>query len=127
MLLSYMEYAQCCQDLGCREEWLQSGRAAMQLSSDIEPFGGGVLNAAKVAQALSHLNLSLGNLPLSVDVGMSCPRSLQEEISAERTCASLLFFLPGYRAKSLCMELEKPDLDCEVLTTLFTALFLQMR
>ncbi|XP_068808647.1 adenylate cyclase type 10-like [Struthio camelus] len=101
ILLSYMEYARCCQDLGCQEEWLQYGRAAIQLSSDVELFGGGVLKAAKFAQALSHLNLSLGNLPLSVDV--------------------------GYRAKSLWMELEKPDLDCEVLATLFAALFLQMR
>ncbi|XP_064372472.1 adenylate cyclase type 10-like [Dromaius novaehollandiae] len=101
ILWAYVEYAQRCQDLGCREEWLQYGRAAMQLSSDVEPFGGGVLNAAKFAQALSHLNLSLGNLPLSVDV--------------------------GYRAKSLCAELEQPDLDREVLATLFTALFLQMR
>ncbi|XP_025940404.1 adenylate cyclase type 10-like isoform X2 [Apteryx rowi] len=33
----------------------------------------------------------------------------------------------GYRAKSLCMELEKPDLDYKVLATLFMALLLQMR
>ncbi|XP_062457146.1 adenylate cyclase type 10-like [Rhea pennata] len=101
VLLSYLEYALCCQNLGCREEWLQYGRAAMQLSTEVQLFGGGVLNTASFAQALSHLTLSLGNLPLSVDV--------------------------GYRAERLCMELQKPDLGCVVLRTLFTALFLQMR
>ncbi|XP_062457255.1 adenylate cyclase type 10-like [Rhea pennata] len=68
VLLSYLEYALCCQNLGCREEWLQYGRAAMQLSAEVQLFGGGVLNTASFAQALSHLTLSLGNLPLSVDV-----------------------------------------------------------
>ncbi|XP_062457159.1 adenylate cyclase type 10-like [Rhea pennata] len=101
VLLSYLEYALCCQNLGCREEWLQYGRAAMQLSAEVQLFGGGVLNMASFAQALSHLTLSLGNLPLSVDV--------------------------GYRAERLCMELQKPDLGYVVLRTLFTALFLQMR
>ncbi|XP_062457205.1 adenylate cyclase type 10-like [Rhea pennata] len=101
VLLSYLEYALCCQNLGCREEWLQYGRAAVQLSAEVQLFGGGVLNTASFAQALSHLTLSLGNLPLSVDV--------------------------GYRAERLCMELQKPDLGCVVLRTLFTALFLQMR
>ncbi|XP_062457208.1 adenylate cyclase type 10-like [Rhea pennata] len=101
VLLSYLEYALCCQNLGCREEWLQYGRAAVQLSAEVQLFGGGVLNTASFAQALSHLTLSLGNLPLSVDV--------------------------GYRAERLCMELQKPDLGCVVLRTFFTALFLQMR
>ncbi|XP_062457243.1 adenylate cyclase type 10-like [Rhea pennata] len=101
VLLSYLEYALCCQNLGCREEWLQYGRAAVQLSAEVQLFGGGVLNTASFAQALSHLTLSLGNLPLSVDV--------------------------GYRAERLCMELQKPDLGYVVLRTLFTALFLQMR
>ncbi|XP_062457173.1 adenylate cyclase type 10-like [Rhea pennata] len=101
VLLSYLEYALCCQNLGCREEWLQYGRAAMQLRAEVQLFGGGVLNTASFAQALSHLTLSLGNLLLSVDV--------------------------GYRAERLCMELQKPDLGCVVLRTLFTALFLQMR
>ncbi|XP_062457160.1 adenylate cyclase type 10-like [Rhea pennata] len=101
VLLSYLEYALCCQNLGCREEWLQYGRAAVQLSAEVQLFGGGVLNTASFAQALSHLTLSLGNLPLSVDV--------------------------GYRAERLCMELQKPDLGYMVLRTLFTALFLQMR
>ncbi|XP_067173300.1 LOW QUALITY PROTEIN: adenylate cyclase type 10-like [Apteryx mantelli] len=101
VLFSYLEYALCCQNLGCREEWLQYGRTAMQLSADVQLFGGGVLNTASFAQALSHLTLSLGNLPLSIDV--------------------------GYCAERLCMQLQKPDLDYVVLRTLFTALFLQMR
>lgn len=99
----------------------------MQLSAEVQLFGGGVLNTASFAQALSHLTLSLGNLPLSVDVGRYCPRRLQEGISAERAGASLLVLFPGYRAERLCMELQKPDLGCVVLRTLFTALFLQMR
>ncbi|KAM8805399.1 adenylate cyclase type 10-like [Eudromia elegans] len=101
ILQSYMEHAQHCQELGSRDEWLQCGRTAMRLSTDVEPLEGGVLNAAEFAQALSHIHLSLGNLPLSVSV--------------------------GYRALSLSTELEKPELDWKVLTTLFTALLLQMR
>ncbi|KAM8805413.1 adenylate cyclase type 10-like [Eudromia elegans] len=101
ILQSYMEHAQHCQELGSRDEWLQCGRTAMRLSTDMEPLEGGVLNAAEFAQALSHIHLSLGNLPLSVSV--------------------------GYRALSLSTELEKPELDWKVLTTLFTALLLQMR
>ncbi|XP_053882125.1 adenylate cyclase type 10-like [Malaclemys terrapin pileata] len=101
IISSYTEFSLCCQMMGNQDEWMKYELMAIQRSSHLRVFGGGLLTIVKLVQSLAYMKLCLGNLPLSIQL--------------------------GYRAHEMCVRLKKPKLDYLVLCMLFKALFLSIR
>ncbi|KYO24354.1 adenylate cyclase type 10 isoform C [Alligator mississippiensis] len=101
IISSYIEYALCCQTIGCQDDWMKYELMAIQRSSHLKLVGGGLLTTIKLAQSLAYIKHCLGNLPLSIEL--------------------------GYRAHEICLHLKKPNQDYMILSVLFQSLFLSMR
>ncbi|XP_019386392.1 PREDICTED: adenylate cyclase type 10 [Crocodylus porosus] len=101
IISSYIEYALCCQTIGCQDDWMKYELMAIQRSSHLKLVGGGLLTTIKLAQSLAYIKHCLGSLPFSIEL--------------------------GYRAHEICLHLKKHNQDYMILSVLFQSLFLSMR
>uniref|UniRef100_A0A7M4EB99 Adenylate cyclase 10 n=1 Tax=Crocodylus porosus TaxID=8502 RepID=A0A7M4EB99_CROPO len=69
IISSYIEYALCCQTIGCQDDWMKYELMAIQRSSHLKLVGGGLLTTIKLAQSLAYIKHCLGSLPFSIELG----------------------------------------------------------
>ncbi|KAL8178122.1 UNVERIFIED_CONTAM: hypothetical protein K2H54_030313 [Gekko kuhli] len=99
IISSYMEFSQCCQLIGCQQEWMKYEEMAIKRSSYLRIVGRELFIIAKVVASLAYMKLCLGNLYLASEL--------------------------GFRAYEICEQIRKSKLSCSVLFDLFTAFFLK--
>ncbi|KAL8183583.1 UNVERIFIED_CONTAM: hypothetical protein K2H54_046402, partial [Gekko kuhli] len=90
-----------CQLIGREQEWMKYESMVIDRSSHLGIVGGELVTIAKVVVSLTYMKLCLGNLYLAIQL--------------------------GYRGHQMCVMMRKFKLDYNVLSDLFSALFLTMR
>ncbi|XP_038605750.1 adenylate cyclase type 10-like [Tachyglossus aculeatus] len=98
---AYVAISQLSQSVGRRELWLHYEALALQWSGQCSISREGRLAIAQLLQALAHSKACLGHLDLALHL--------------------------GFQAHTVCARLQRPSLECSVLSVLFRVAFLKAK